>query len=127
MPALDRYDPDMVDDEQYSEMSQGERAVAETAMLKRDREAGIIRDDRYLLYGILRSIKINVLFKTYYNIRVYAFKMKATRTKYKRERGVWLKKLQLVKSRTQKRVSHPVPCCIMQYVIQQHNLLFHFR
>ncbi|XP_076673619.1 DNA replication licensing factor Mcm2 [Andrena cerasifolii] len=50
MPALDRYDPDVVDDEQYSEMSQGERAVAETAMLKRDREAGIIRDDRYLLY-----------------------------------------------------------------------------
>ena len=50
MPALDRYDPDMVDDEQYSEMSQGERAVAETAMHNRDREAGIIRDDRYLLY-----------------------------------------------------------------------------
>ncbi|KAK9307897.1 hypothetical protein QLX08_001953 [Tetragonisca angustula] len=50
MPALDRYDPDVVDDEEYSEMSQGERVAAETAMLKRDRAAGIIRDDRYLLY-----------------------------------------------------------------------------
>ncbi|XP_031848568.1 DNA replication licensing factor Mcm2 [Nomia melanderi] len=50
MPALDRYDPNMVDDEAYSEMSQGERAVAEAAMNKRDRAAGIIRDDRYLLY-----------------------------------------------------------------------------
>lgn len=50
MPALDRYDPDVVDDEEYSEMSQGERAVAEAIMLKRDRAAGIIRDDRYLLY-----------------------------------------------------------------------------
>ncbi|XP_033335181.2 DNA replication licensing factor Mcm2 [Megalopta genalis] len=50
MPALDRYDPNLVDDEAYSEMSQGERAAAETAMLKRDRAAGIIRDDRYLLY-----------------------------------------------------------------------------
>ncbi|XP_076239028.1 DNA replication licensing factor Mcm2 [Calliopsis andreniformis] len=50
MPALDRYDPDVVDDEVYSEMSQGERAAAEAAMRKRDRAAGIIRDDRYLLY-----------------------------------------------------------------------------
>lgn len=52
MPELDRYDPDVVDDEDYSEMSQGERAAAEAVMHKRDRAAGIIRDDRYLLYGI---------------------------------------------------------------------------
>ncbi|KOC63500.1 DNA replication licensing factor Mcm2 [Habropoda laboriosa] len=50
MPALDRYDSDVVDLEEYSEMSQGERAEAEAAMHKRDRAAGIIRDDRYLLY-----------------------------------------------------------------------------
>ncbi|CAK9795106.1 DNA replication licensing factor Mcm2 [Anthophora quadrimaculata] len=50
MPALDRYDPEIVDNEEYSEMSQGERAEAEAAMRKRDRAAGIIRDDRYLLY-----------------------------------------------------------------------------
>lgn len=53
MPELDRYDPDVLDDEDYSEMSQGERAAAEAAMHKRDRAAGIIRDDRYLLYGIV--------------------------------------------------------------------------
>ncbi|XP_076287792.1 DNA replication licensing factor Mcm2 isoform X2 [Lasioglossum baleicum] len=50
MPALDRYDPNLVDDEAYSEMSQGERAAAESAMHQRDRAAGIVRDDRYLLY-----------------------------------------------------------------------------
>ncbi|XP_078036885.1 DNA replication licensing factor Mcm2 [Augochlora pura] len=50
MPALDNYDPNLLDDEAYSEMSQGERTAAETAMLKRDRAAGIVRDDRYLLY-----------------------------------------------------------------------------
>lgn len=52
MPALDRYDPNVVDDEEFSELSQGDRAAAEAAMQKRDRAAGIIRDDRYLLYGI---------------------------------------------------------------------------
>lgn len=50
MSALDRYDPNMVDDEDYSELSQGDRAAAEASMRKRDRAAGI-RDDRDLLYG----------------------------------------------------------------------------
>lgn len=51
MSALDRYDPNLLDDEEYSEMSQGERVAAEVEMRKRDRAAGIIRDDRDLLYG----------------------------------------------------------------------------
>ena len=51
MSALDRYDPDMVDDDEYSELSQGDRAAAESAMRKRDRAAGLMRDDRDLLYG----------------------------------------------------------------------------
>ncbi|KAJ8672495.1 hypothetical protein QAD02_003754 [Eretmocerus hayati] len=50
MSALDRYDPEMVDDDDYSELSQGERNAAEAAMRKRDRAAGIVRDDRDLLY-----------------------------------------------------------------------------
>ncbi|XP_014218789.1 DNA replication licensing factor Mcm2 [Copidosoma floridanum] len=51
MSALDRYDPELVDDdEDYSELSQGERAAAEAAMRKRDRAAGILKDDRDLLY-----------------------------------------------------------------------------
>lgn len=62
MPALDRYDPDVVDDTDFSEMSQGERAAAEMAMRKRDRAAGIIRDDRYLLYGMLCSFCTEVLY-----------------------------------------------------------------
>jgi DNA replication licensing factor MCM2 len=51
MSALDRYDSNLLDDEEYSEMSQGERIAAEVEMRKRDRAAGIIRDDRDLLYG----------------------------------------------------------------------------
>lgn len=51
MSALDRYDPNLLDDSEYSELSQGERIAAETEMRKRDRVAGIIRDDRDLLYG----------------------------------------------------------------------------
>ena len=52
MSALDRYDPEMMDDDDYSELSQGDRVAAEAAMRKRDRAAGILRDDRDLLYGI---------------------------------------------------------------------------
>lgn len=51
MPALDRYDRALMDDDEYSELSQGERVAAEAAMRKRDRAAGIFRDDRDLLYG----------------------------------------------------------------------------
>lgn len=51
MSALDRYDPDQLDDEEYSDLSQGDRVAAEAAMRKRDRAAGILRDDRDLLYG----------------------------------------------------------------------------
>lgn len=52
MPGLDRYDPEVVDDSEYSELSQGDRIAAEAEMRKRDRAAGIIRDDRDLFYGI---------------------------------------------------------------------------
>ncbi|XP_008555331.1 DNA replication licensing factor Mcm2 [Microplitis demolitor] len=50
MPALDRYDHALMDDDEYSELSQSDRAAAEAAMRKRDRAAGIYRDDRDLLY-----------------------------------------------------------------------------
>ncbi|XP_051170865.1 DNA replication licensing factor Mcm2 [Leptopilina boulardi] len=50
MSALDRYDPNLMDDDDYSEISQGDRAAAEDEMKKRDRAAGIIRDDRDLFY-----------------------------------------------------------------------------
>jgi hypothetical protein len=54
MPALDRYDPDVLDDEEYNDISQAERAAAEAAMRRRDREEGILtrRGDLELIYGM---------------------------------------------------------------------------
>jgi hypothetical protein len=54
MPALDRYDPDVLDDEEYDDISQADRAAAETAMRRRDREEGILtrRGDLELIYGM---------------------------------------------------------------------------
>lgn len=53
MPALDRYDPRMLDDdEDLDELSVGERRAAEDEMHKRDRERGVLRrDDRQLFYA----------------------------------------------------------------------------
>lgn len=54
MPALDRYETDVLDDEEYDNISQTERAAAEAAMRRRDREEGILtrRDDLELIYGM---------------------------------------------------------------------------
>ncbi|XP_070506279.1 DNA replication licensing factor Mcm2 [Chironomus tepperi] len=50
-PRLDRYDPEMLDDEEpLSVMSESERRAAEIEMNRRDRAAGIHRDDRDLMY-----------------------------------------------------------------------------
>lgn len=50
-PRLDRYDPAILDDEEaYSVLSEGERRAAEMEMNRRDRAAGIHRDDRDLMY-----------------------------------------------------------------------------
>ncbi|XP_055541347.1 DNA replication licensing factor Mcm2 [Wyeomyia smithii] len=50
MPKLDRYDIDQLDQEDYSDISQTDRAAAEAEMRRRDRAAGIHRDDRELFY-----------------------------------------------------------------------------
>lgn len=51
MPALDRYDVENLDDQDYDELSQSDRMAAEAEMRKRDRELGLIRrDDRELFY-----------------------------------------------------------------------------
>ncbi|KAG5683240.1 hypothetical protein PVAND_012533 [Polypedilum vanderplanki] len=50
-PRLDNYDPELVDDdENYSVISESERRAAEMEMNRRDRAAGIHRDDRDLMY-----------------------------------------------------------------------------
>lgn len=51
MPHLDRYDDRILDDEDYDQMSVGERLAAEEDLRRRDREMGITRrDDRELFY-----------------------------------------------------------------------------
>lgn len=51
MPALDRYDPQILDDNEYDELSQTERRAAEEEMRRRDKEAGVFRrDDREIFY-----------------------------------------------------------------------------
>jgi DNA replication licensing factor MCM2 len=54
MPAFDRYETDVLDDEEYDDISQSERAAAEAAMRRRDRDEGILtrRDDLELIYGM---------------------------------------------------------------------------
>lgn len=52
MPALDRYDPAMLDEEDnYDTMDIAQRRGAEEAMRRRDREQGLLRrDDQGLFY-----------------------------------------------------------------------------
>lgn len=51
MPHLDRYDDRILDDEEYDQMSIGDRLAAEEELRRRDREIGILRrDDRELFY-----------------------------------------------------------------------------
>uniref|UniRef100_A0A1B6ESV9 DNA replication licensing factor MCM2 n=2 Tax=Proconiini TaxID=565685 RepID=A0A1B6ESV9_9HEMI len=50
MPALDRYERDVLDDEEYSDISQGDRRAAEEVMRRRDREDQMRRGDADLLY-----------------------------------------------------------------------------
>lgn len=50
-PRLDRYDPAILDDEDaFSDISDSERRAAELEMNRRDRAAGIHRDERDLAY-----------------------------------------------------------------------------
>ena len=53
IPALDRYDTEIMDDEDYEGMTAEERLAAEAALKRRDRERGIAagRMRRGLLYG----------------------------------------------------------------------------
>ena len=50
IPELDRYDPDMVDDSVYSDISMSERVAAEREMQHRDKAKGLHRDARDLFY-----------------------------------------------------------------------------
>lgn len=51
MPELDRYDRAILDEEDYSDIEIEDREAAENEMRRRDRAAGIHRDERDLVYG----------------------------------------------------------------------------
>lgn len=51
MPELDRYDTDILDEDDYEDISQTDRRAAEQEMRRRDRALGIHRDERDILYG----------------------------------------------------------------------------
>ena len=69
IPELDQYDREILDAEDYSDLSMSERLAAEREMRKRDREEGAPtgRMRAGLLYGMIRF--------TYSNIR-YCFENK---------------------------------------------------
>ncbi len=46
MPGLDRYDPEMLDDDDFDMMSESDRAAAEAALRQRDRAEGRRADGR---------------------------------------------------------------------------------
>lgn len=56
IPALDRYDQEGLDEDDYSELSENQRQAAEREMRQRDREEGILtgRMRRGLMYGKLK-------------------------------------------------------------------------
>jgi DNA replication licensing factor MCM2 len=53
IPALDRYDGDVLDEDDYDNMSPGARAAAERELQRRDLEEGTGRRDADgILYGL---------------------------------------------------------------------------
>lgn len=55
MPGLDRYDPNMLDEDDYDAMSPGTRAAVEQELRRRDRDLG---GRRGLEYGKLLCLSI---------------------------------------------------------------------
>lgn len=51
IPALDRYEQDVLDDDDYDAISQTERMAAEREMARRDRDEGLHRGGQELMYG----------------------------------------------------------------------------
>ena len=69
MPHLDQFDPNLLDEDEYENMSMDERAAAEALMRKRDREEGrgegrmrrgLLYDD--VSYDFLNNFKLTLTF-----------------------------------------------------------------
>lgn len=74
IPALDRYDQEGLDEDDYSELSENQRQAAEREMRQRDREEGILtgRMRRGLMYGKLQfSTKCCLLGGFLFNFILY--------------------------------------------------------
>lgn len=75
IPALDRYDGNELDEDDYDAMSPGARAAAERDLQRRDREEGAGRRDAdgilYGLYCFQDNIKLTIIIENYQN---YSFK-----------------------------------------------------
>lgn len=62
IPALDRYDGDVLDEDDYENMSPGTRAAAERELQRRDLEEGTGRRDADgILYGLYNLILLNYI------------------------------------------------------------------
>jgi len=69
MPGLDRYDPNLLDEDDYDAMSPGTRAAVEQELRRRDRELG---GRRGLEYGNLKfSLKYEKHCSRYIEKNIY--------------------------------------------------------
>lgn len=70
IPALDTYDPAALDDEEYDALDPEQRAAAERAMRKRDRDeaAATGRLRRGILYGMCHTLFFSVFWSILYNV-----------------------------------------------------------
>ena len=70
MPHLDQFDPQLLDEEEYENLSMDERAAAEALMRKRDREEG--RGEGRMRRGLLYDeVSCHSCFITVYTIYRY--------------------------------------------------------
>jgi Mini-chromosome maintenance protein 2 len=58
MPGLDRYDPNMLDEDDYDAMSPGTRAAVEQELRRRDRDLGGRRGLEYGKFLLLHFVKL---------------------------------------------------------------------
>lgn len=75
MPALDRYDREELDDEDYDPMSIEDRLAVEQELRRRDREEVLgRRGEDNLIYGIIvRCILLSFVLYCLYNCNLFLF------------------------------------------------------
>lgn len=93
IPALDRYDGDVLDEDDYDNMSPGARAAAERELQRRDLEEGTGRRDADgILYGSYNLRFLAIL----YDLILCFIQMNMMMTRHLEKNDEWLKELLLV-------------------------------